>query len=329
LTTGCLGRKLIEVIEELQSQPELETTRTPTKRLLGKIKSSKTKILIGMSLALFFVIDLVLAYKIIQKKTGNEIPHISNSPTASQASPTLSWEPTATPAWYLTPTSGPSAPTNRPPAGKGKVFFAFADGFKSCATLAYPVLQAKGWAGVAYISPGVIGTKGNKMTIDDLKVLNQAGWDVASHGYFHDAPTTLDPSQLTDHLKLSHDWLVQNGFINGSRHYGAPTEGCNQTVLQEALKYYQTIQGHDCNILPEGYSYTKISASDEFDWEKVQNAIDKIQTSDQVLQFRFHDVVAEAPGKGDTTVARLTQIADYVAAKGLEVVTLSDLLDSE
>lgn len=214
---------------------------------------------------------------------------------------------------------------------KGIIIFNFDDTYKSAYTKAYPMLKEKGWKGTVYICPTVVGWS-VKMTVEEMEELNAEGWDVSSHGWSHLRPSTLSPAELTKHLKDSHDWLVDHGFIKGARHYAPPNGDCNWDVYYEAIKYYQTIRlppayrGGYCLLLPPGYEGNLIAVHDAIAWDKVKEEIDSL-TSNQILFLGFHDIVDANPYSNRTSLARLSQIIDYVAEKELNVLTLSDLLD--
>jgi peptidoglycan/xylan/chitin deacetylase (PgdA/CDA1 family) len=211
---------------------------------------------------------------------------------------------------------------------KGIVIFTFNDAYRSTYTKAYPILQAKGWKGTAYICPSVIGNY-NKFTLGDLVFLNQAGWDISSHGWSHVDPSTLNPEELDQHLRGSYEWLVNNGFSNGARHYDPPYSNMNESVYNEAIKYYQTIRVFNGNylLMPPDHTYIIIVAHDAKTWDYVKGAIDSLRSNNQVLLLTYHEIVDANPVDNQTSVTFFMQAVDYIAQKGLNVLSLSEFVD--
>jgi len=208
----------------------------------------------------------------------------------------------------------------------GIVVFEFADGHESHYTIARPPFRARGWTGVAAINPSNVGQPG-RLTEDQLRRLyNVDGWDVMSHGWTHEDPTLMTPEELDEHLRLSHDWLLDHEFTRSARHYGPPL-GCDARVREAATEYYDLIRHFgECKRLPEGYDYRQTGVHDAIPWHRIRRRIDAVTDSDQALLLTFHQLVEGDAGGGQTSRARFGQVIRYVERRGLRVATFSDLL---
>jgi peptidoglycan/xylan/chitin deacetylase (PgdA/CDA1 family) len=209
------------------------------------------------------------------------------------------------------------------------VILAFADAQEGAYSVAFPAMRARGVRGVAYVNvePVVLGQAG-RVTAEQLDELDAAGWDIASHGYTHTDPTALTAQQLDDNLRLAHEWLLDRGYSLGARHYGPPSNDCDQRVMDAALQYYQTVWCRQYSHLPAGYRFGVGACGNNAEWSRLQQAFDKLTGQpDRVLRCTFHGLVPAQPTGNQGDLARVNQILDYLAAKQIRVVTLSDLLD--
>lgn len=65
-----------------------------------------------------------------------------------------------------------------------KIILTFDDGYKDVITNAFPVMQNYGFKGTVFVIVGSIG-KDDYMTLEDLKTLRDAGWEIGSHTLSH------------------------------------------------------------------------------------------------------------------------------------------------
>lgn len=86
------------------------------------------------------------------------------------------------------------------------VVLTFDDGYEDFYTAAYPVLSAHQFKAVAYVVPGFFNRAGF-MTADQIKQLDQAGIEIASHTFDHVNLTSQSAAQLTFELSASKVYL--------------------------------------------------------------------------------------------------------------------------
>jgi peptidoglycan/xylan/chitin deacetylase (PgdA/CDA1 family) len=89
-------------------------------------------------------------------------------------------------------TSGVSLPP-RP------VIITFDDANEDTYTTAFPIMKKYGFTGVLYLPFDYIGAPGY-MTVDQIKEMVAAGWEVGSHSLTHPNLTTLDEAKLRDEI---------------------------------------------------------------------------------------------------------------------------------
>jgi peptidoglycan/xylan/chitin deacetylase (PgdA/CDA1 family) len=75
------------------------------------------------------------------------------------------------------------------------IIFTFDDGNEDIYTTAFPIMQKYGFTGVLYLPYYYVGTP-NYMTVDQIKEMIAAGWEVGSHSLTHPNLQLADPGQL-------------------------------------------------------------------------------------------------------------------------------------
>ena len=95
--------------------------------------------------------------------------------------------------------------------GPGAVTFMFDDGYKSTKSIAKPILDKYRFVGSAAAISSVVGTTGN-MTAQDLRDLQAAGWDIASHSVTHPSMPELSITAAETELQKSKSTLTALGL---------------------------------------------------------------------------------------------------------------------
>jgi peptidoglycan/xylan/chitin deacetylase (PgdA/CDA1 family) len=88
------------------------------------------------------------------------------------------------------------------------IIITFDDGNLDNYTVAFPIMQKYGFTGVLYIPYYFIDTE-NYMSIDQIKEMAAAGWEVGSHSLTHAELTTLTPDRLREEIVDSREKLQE------------------------------------------------------------------------------------------------------------------------
>ncbi|MBO0686828.1 MAG: polysaccharide deacetylase family protein [Candidatus Dormibacteraeota bacterium] len=88
------------------------------------------------------------------------------------------------------------------------VVLTFDDGYRDFFTTAWPLLREHDFKAVSYVVPGFLGGR-NYMTPEEVKELDLAGIEIASHTVHHFDLTKLDPGTLNLELQASRGYLEQ------------------------------------------------------------------------------------------------------------------------
>jgi peptidoglycan/xylan/chitin deacetylase (PgdA/CDA1 family) len=203
----------------------------------------------------------------------------------------------------------------------GKVTFRFDDGLTSAYTVAKPILDIYGYAGVSSVITHNIGLT-NYMNVTQLTALQNAGWDIVSHGDHHYQMDSISTANATAEMVNSRNILINNGFAKGARYYVPPY---GQWVVHDTLAktYYDgqfiTRPSYDNVLVSDTYRNGSIlEITDATSLATIKGYIDNVKTYRAWVTFLIHGVTPAVAILLDDTV-------DYINAQGVDVVTFSDI----
>lgn len=127
-----------------------------------------------------------------------------------------------------------------------KIAISFDDGYKNNLYTASPIMSEYGYAGIVFIATKYINTKGKlgadsdeTLDIDEIKILEQKGWDVCNHFHSHQKLTEMTAEQINEEIKLSQQIL--NGILlkrNNSKYFALPKNRYNKRI-REILRNHE------------------------------------------------------------------------------------------
>ena len=207
----------------------------------------------------------------------------------------------------------------------GKVMLRFDDSYhRDTVTIAKPYMDKYGFGGVHACIINQIGGSG-ALTLPDLKMLQDSGWDIVSHTLSHPYLTQISLDKAEKELFESQRWLLNNGFIKGARFFVPPYHDYNIDVLELIKKYYVLSSGvRDGGA--EGFAIkehpyllrAESLSSPPWNWTTIKGLIDRAKENNQLLTLLIHRV--------DESV--FSTLVDYLYTEGIEVLTFSDLVDN-
>jgi peptidoglycan/xylan/chitin deacetylase (PgdA/CDA1 family) len=86
------------------------------------------------------------------------------------------------------------------------IIITFDDGNLDTYTSAFPIMQMYGFSGVLYVVGSYMGAD-QYMSVDQVKELAAAGWEIGSHGMTHSDLTLLDPEKVRYEVTSSKKYL--------------------------------------------------------------------------------------------------------------------------
>ncbi|MDE1871699.1 MAG: polysaccharide deacetylase family protein [Candidatus Micrarchaeota archaeon] len=241
--------------------------------------------------------------------------------------------------------------------GKAVIMINFDDGYKNVSSTAYPILKAYNLTATAFILPGLLNNTplnsnsptctGNVisntaeagcedyMTVNDLNILYNGGWDIASHTWDHSG----DPQGLLNNtigqnvifeIFNSTAWLKQNGFTRSARFFAYPDGAYNALIIQDVknagyvlAKYGSGDSVRQPNLYggePYNLTYT-VKATDITNTVPVNTIESKINDAiaqKGLLIITFHQVFSNNEAERNVSAyneTQFTQVVSYIASQ--------------
>lgn len=216
---------------------------------------------------------------------------------------------------------------------KGGVLFLFDDGRKNIFENAMPIFDKYGYSATTYAITDYVGTTQTDstgeiyfMTLEQLRILRDKGWVIGSHTKTHNHLTQLKSDELDTVLRESHEWLIKNGFKNGSEYLAYPFGEFNSNVTEVARRYYKCAFTTREKNFGE-YSVNKMEiprfslVRSKYSVQQVKDLLLKAFNNKQIFVIYLHNI-----GDGmDWTTKEFEEIIDYVNEIDIPVLTVDDL----
>jgi peptidoglycan/xylan/chitin deacetylase (PgdA/CDA1 family) len=213
------------------------------------------------------------------------------------------------------------------------------------------MLKQQGWAATIYVVTDAVGTPvypcdgggtlPDPITLDQLRALQDAGWDVSAHTATHPDLTTLSAADQSVQLTKARDWLVANGFSDGARFFATPYGKRNSDTVALASAIYQNLRdgsaspnrGYETPLNMNwvrntryGLRFQEITSLDRTTLAEFQSWVDAAIASGTWLIVVGHTV--DGP-TGWLTPSLFQQYVNYVASKRyqIDVMTMAAYWD--
>ena len=211
------------------------------------------------------------------------------------------------------------------PPGPGAVTFMFDDGYKSTRTNAKPILDRYGFVGSSAVVSDLVGTAGY-MIPQDLRDLQAAGWDIASHSATHPSMPSLSTMAAETELHKSKSTLTALGvtidtFVWPQGDYDQSLIALAQAGLPTA-PLYKSARNTESDLNAYGtfpYALKTLEVLQTTPLHEVQAWIDDLKAGGRWGIFLLHDV-ADDSGQYAISPKMLDQLAQLVASSGVAVI---------
>jgi peptidoglycan/xylan/chitin deacetylase (PgdA/CDA1 family) len=227
-----------------------------------------------------------------------------------------------------------------------KAIIAFDDGWSTILN-AKPVMDKNEQTGTVFVNPGagvgmtIAGYEGagNYLTLSELKMLYEAGWDISNHGYTHLDLSFLSTEALEYEVNTAYNWLVDNGFVKSEHLFAYPYGGYNNTVIDVVREHHSlgrtlvsgTYQPHisnfDAGIQYEVKTFLVVNTTSV---QAIKDRIDSAILQKGLVILTFHQIVNEdAIYETQYLTSQFEQISDYLKSReaDIDVITLSKLYE--
>ena len=108
------------------------------------------------------------------------------------------------------------------------VILTFDDGYLDNYTNAYPLLKKYGFTATMYISSDKVGQPGY-MNWDQLKELNENGFEIGSHSRLHNHLPDVSPEEWVNEIQQSRV-ILQKNLAAAINHFSYPVGGFNEKI---------------------------------------------------------------------------------------------------
>lgn len=231
-------------------------------------------------------------------------------------------------SWFL---SGAEAAADPGPFQQAQVTLTFDDARVSPYVYALPVLAERNIPAVAYVTTGFIGQQDfmNWSQIKDLQNIYQ--WEIGGHTVNHPELPTLTQSAIRTEVTNSLNALKSNGLNVTS--FAFPYGAYDNKTLKETMKLYNDNRGFwdrdDLNTFPYNRSVMMVQSVEKgVSVATIKGWIDQAIAQKKWLILVYHEIKPDldADYEYEQTVNEFTQVADYIKASGIKVVTPNSLL---
>jgi peptidoglycan/xylan/chitin deacetylase (PgdA/CDA1 family) len=218
------------------------------------------------------------------------------------------------------------------PLSRGLVSITFDDGWTSQYTNAFPLLKKYGLASTFYIISGELTNQPDYMTVPQIKALQTAGHEIASHSVSHRDLTTDSATQLTNEMKTSQATL-QTQFDVKIPHFAYPYGAYNAKTITEGLIYYQSQRSTDTgyNTIDNlNLTTLKVQNIDSTTTPaQVQDWVDQAAHDKTWLILVYHEVATTPVGSDplyNTKPTDLDAVLQTIKNSGLGVLTIDQAI---
>jgi hypothetical protein len=227
-----------------------------------------------------------------------------------------------------------------------KAIIAFDDGWSNILN-AKPIMDENGQKGTVFVNPGlenglstaIYEGAGAYLTLTQLQMLYEAGWDISNHGYNHRDLSFLSMEELYYEVNAAYDWLVANGFVRSAHLFAYPYGGYNDTVIDVVREHHSLgrtivsgnyqphLSNFDCDIQYKLKTFIVINTMSVQD---IKNRIDSAILQNGLVILSFHQIVDKnAIYETQYLTSQFEEVSDYLKSReaDIDVITLSSLYE--
>ncbi|WP_241078480.1 polysaccharide deacetylase family protein [Natranaerofaba carboxydovora] len=212
----------------------------------------------------------------------------------------------------------------------GGMILTFDDGYKTDYEVVYPILEEKGIQAVTYISPIFAEKKlGEYMNWEQIKALDEAGWDVEDHTYSHPNMTELTEQDIHQEMEKVNETFEKKG-LDIPEHHALPHGAYNDTVKDLLFSYRTTVRKAENTLNPFPLEDKFLDAVDMgiHSTDGLKRLIDKAIEKRKIVIFFTHDVQDDPFDYGITT-DKFKSVVEYAVDQDIEILTLTELMEKQ
>jgi len=190
-------------------------------------------------------------------------------------------------------------------------------------TLAFPVFAANTVSAVCAIIPSKVGNV-NKLSWNQIGILADTGWEMASHSYNHYRLDTCSEALVIEEMERSRDTIEAHGIQ--CNNFVWPYNAHNSRVRALAARYFRCARagaaGGFVYEIPQTYGLRSVNLDGICDsLTSFLNYVDDIFTQERWLIYHLHAI-------DSCDADSLDSLIKYIKSKPISIVTLDQAWDS-
>ena len=206
----------------------------------------------------------------------------------------------------------------------------FDDGLKNTFDIAYPMMKEQGYAGIVSVITDYVGGVFEDeeyrdtpcMDLDELRILQQEGWEIVSHSKTHPYLNETSRDQAEDEIIGSKRWINDNLGVSTNVFAYPYSAFFHQDIVQENYEFVRTtdrdLWDGKNNSIPILY------IKDGETW-KVDYWLKKVKEDGGYAVFLLHSIVDSPEVLKENTPEEFQGLLSNISAYNLPVVTLSEV----
>jgi peptidoglycan/xylan/chitin deacetylase (PgdA/CDA1 family) len=211
--------------------------------------------------------------------------------------------------------------------GSGAMTITFDDGWLSAYTRAYPALQAHGLrANVGVVTDHVDLNLEGFMTLEQLRVLHDAGWSMVTHTVSHPHLPTLTAGALEAELTGGRSWIDSHGF-RGSNVFIVPFHDFGDRELVAIRRHFDAARINNASFYvparfenwppADPYALTSLEAelapfTTPAGRAALEQQIEVALSAGKFVDILFHDITPDQLDAFEQTIAMLARFKDQI-----------------
>jgi peptidoglycan/xylan/chitin deacetylase (PgdA/CDA1 family) len=216
---------------------------------------------------------------------------------------------------------------------RGVISICFDDTLVSHATIAAPKLANYGFPATEYTVYDTVGSGAQYLTLDQLRRLKEAnGWEIAAHASTVAAHVDWSSQTRTwveNELAAQKAWQDANDFP--TRTFAYPIGPFTSAIARQVEKQYDSARSTygwtNSAAEPHKYRLSCYVVNAAYDPAWAQTIIDRmVERQAGWTIFMFHGLVESGATGNDTNRAAFNTIIDAIAASGIPVATVGDVI---
>lgn len=190
----------------------------------------------------------------------------------------------------------------------------------------FPILEERGLAAAVPIAPRHIDVAG-RMSIDELRELRDAGWDICSWPIQRGALPDLRDREQRRVIENTHEHLIERGFEDGARHFFAPQQRIDGTTIEIIRDIHETgfVYGGNSAGMPPTAPHT-LPVINGGDYDGSRSVILRADVHDQLVTLVFDRIGPDGMSVRDFE-NQLDRLQSNEYGGGLNIITPSELVD--